>query len=201
MRAFFYNEKTESVLNIFWLVAFIDDLTHNETSAALLAADAEITALAPVLIVNLVSSCQLSGRFLPSAMRTRGRPDDHNDSWLLLLLSLGGHNGFAVLTRLVVGSLPSFLLISCFVLVIKSHPSIEAATQQPTRQSNQWLSALSGRTFHSSHSRPRPSVRTAYSLFKCLASVLCSRGLARYSVSDPEVPGSVANRAIMNDFQ
>ena len=39
-------------------------------------------------------------------------------------------------------------------------PCMEAATAHPTRQSSQWLSGCSGRAFHSSTVRPRPSVRT-----------------------------------------
>jgi hypothetical protein len=42
----------------------------------------------------------------------------------------------------------------------KEEPCTEAATAQPTRQSNQWLSPRSGRCFHSSTVRPRPSVLT-----------------------------------------
>jgi len=37
-------------------------------------------------------------------------------------------------------------------------PCIDAATAVPTTQSNQWLSPRSGRIFHSSTVRPRPSV-------------------------------------------
>ena len=42
-------------------------------------------------------------------------------------------------------------------------PFMEAATAQPTRQSSQWLSLPSARSFHSSTVRPRPSVFTRYS--------------------------------------
>jgi hypothetical protein len=49
-------------------------------------------------------------------------------------------------------------------------PPIEAATAQPTRQSSQWLSIPAARGFHSSSFRPRPSVRTRYSLTRWSAS-------------------------------
>ena len=44
----------------------------------------------------------------------------------------------------------------------RTHPVIDAATAQPTSPSHQWLSAPSGRIFHSSTRRPRPSVFTRY---------------------------------------
>ena len=45
----------------------------------------------------------------------------------------------------------------------------QTATAEPTRQSSQWLSTASGRNFHSSTRRPRPSVRTRYSAVICSA--------------------------------
>src|SRR3989304_1267446 len=64
-------------------------------------------------------------------------------------------------------------------------PWVEAATAVPTRQSNQWLSARSGRCFHSSTVRPRPSVFTRYSDVRCSAKRRCTSALSPNNDNQP----------------
>ena len=78
---------------------------------------------------------------------------------------------------------------------------IDAATAQPTTPSSQWLSPRSGRCFHSSTVRPRPSVFTRYSLQWCSASRRCGSGLLPKSDRHPGSPIGTARRACTNDFQ
>lgn len=83
----------------------------------------------------------------------------------------------------------------------KTQPAVPAATAQPTRQSSQWLSACSGRIFHSSTVRPRPSVRTRYSAVRCSARSRCCSGSASNSDRHPGSPCATTNLAWTNDFQ
>ena len=80
-------------------------------------------------------------------------------------------------------------------------PSIEAATAQPTRQSNQWLSGFDGGSFHSSTFRPRPSVRARYSAVTWSAKSRCSAGLLPNSDRQPLSPAITASRVWMKVFQ
>ena len=81
-------------------------------------------------------------------------------------------------------------------------PCIEAATAQPTRQSSQWLSGRNGLRRHSRTSRPWPWVSAEVSEpATCSANNAWLLRLVPYSVSAPQSPGLVANRAWTNDFQ
>lgn len=73
-------------------------------------------------------------------------------------------------------------------MAIRAAPCIDAATAQPTRQSNQWLSPRSGRAFHSSTVRPRPSVFTRYSEVRCSANNRCWSGRSPKSEKQPRSP-------------
>lgn len=79
----------------------------------------------------------------------------------------------------------------------KTAPCIDAATAQPTRQSNSWLSLAGGRSFHSSSSRPRPLVFTRYSEVRCSASIRCPPAAASDANNDkqPGSPIGTASRA------
>jgi hypothetical protein len=83
----------------------------------------------------------------------------------------------------------------------RATPCIDAPTQQPTMQSSQWLSPRSGRCFHSSTVRPRPSVRTRYSAQRCSARSLWVSGLAPKRDKQPLLPIETARRACIKVFQ
>ena len=80
-------------------------------------------------------------------------------------------------------------------------PWTDAATAQPTMPSSQWFSRASGRSFHSSTTRPRPSVRTRYSALRCSARSRCRSGLRPKSDRHPLSPIGTASRAWMKLFQ
>ena len=80
-------------------------------------------------------------------------------------------------------------------------PCIDAPTQQPTMQSSQWLSVRSGRCFHSSTVRPRPSVRTRYSAQRCSAKSRWVSELVPKNDRQPLLPIETARRACMKVFQ
>ena len=83
----------------------------------------------------------------------------------------------------------------------RATPCIDAPTQQPTMQSSQWLSVRSGRCFHSSTVRPRPSVRTRYSADRCSAKRRWVSGLVPKRDKQPLLPIETARRAWTKVFQ
>ena len=80
-------------------------------------------------------------------------------------------------------------------------PCIEAATAHPTMQSSQWLSPRSGRDFHSSTLRPRPSVLILYSAVRCSAKSRCISGESPKSDRQPRSPKGTESRPYRKDFQ
>ena len=80
-------------------------------------------------------------------------------------------------------------------------PSIDPQTAHPARQSSQWLSLRSGRSFHSSTMRPRPAVLTRYSAVRWSAICWWMSGRRPQSDRHPLSPSGTARRLWTKDFQ
>ena len=122
--------------------------------------------------------------------------DDREDFFDSILESYLPRRRFCISVKLIRSLLTSALLS----MPGRITPCIDAATAEPTKQSNQWLSGCSGRCFHSSTLRPRASVLMKYSEVRCSPSMRCVSAFVPKSERQPLSPIETRSRALINDF-